>query len=370
MAASRNLEIKLLGASDPFLTPAASHLAPLAQVSGIVNDSVAAYDPLIGDLLAFGKAKFQEPHPGTKSVGIVAAVAGASGESVRLVRLVKKRVRSSASEDIALDVSTLEGGESSVWIGPGSPIQQICFSVSSGRSSSLLAVRTLLGVVILRPVIRHDPAPAPSFNGFTHQSRSHPASRLDPNPIITILLQDVADVPFSDVTFNPWFDEQFGIIDQQGQWAVFEIDREQGVKRLFLKIIPHHHCNGNQGAFNNCWAKLLWVADVNTVALAQRHCLKVYDIKSRTPIAVDTFQTSFMTDRILDVMRDLRNHSMLYLLTSTKVFWIEVQAASEGSKNNPASTRVLLSLWHYRSFYDLSLRLSMTEQGDCKFSHF
>ena len=369
MAAPRDHDIKLLAASDPFLTPASSYLAPLAQVSEIVNDSVAAYDPLIGNLLAFGKAKFEEPHPGTKSVDIVATVTGARGENVRLVRLTKERIRGSASKNASFEVSTLEGGECSVWLGPGSPLQHICFSVSLGRSSPFLAVRTLLSVTILRPTIRHGLVPTHSFHRLRHHDQSHLPSRIDPNPIATMSLQDVAGIPFADVTFNPWFDEQFGIVDQQGQWAVFEIDRDHGVKRLIMQNQDNHHHNRNHGTSKDHWGKLLWVANVNTLALARRNYLNIYDIKSRTPIPATALQKFIKTDRVLDVTGDLRDHSMLYVLTSTKVFWIEIQATSDHSKEHQANTTVILSFWHYRSFNDLSLRLSMAEQDDCKSSH-
>ena len=368
LAKSRNHEIKLLEAFDPFLSLAVPHLAPLGQVSEHIGRAAAAYDPLVGDLLAFGKAKFEEPHPGTKSLDILATVTGLRGENLLLVRLTKKGVRSSTSKRLIFDAARFEDGDSAVWIGPGSPIQQICFSVSSRRSGSLLAVRTLIGIVILRPIIRHNVVPAPSFHRLSQQSRSHAASRLDPNPVVTIFLKDVAGFPFLDVAFNPWFDEQFGIVDQQGQWSVFEIDRGQNVKRVSSPEVTYPHRKKDQRAFEGDWGKFLWVADVNTVVFAQSNSLNVFDIKSRISVKAPIPQKSTVTDGFLDAIRDPRNYSILYVLTPTKVLLIEVQAASDDSNEHQTSIRILLSFWHYRSFHDPTLRLSVTEDDDCKFT--
>ena len=365
--ASRGKGINSLQASDPFLAPAAAFLPPLAQVSERVNDSAAAFDPFNGDLLAFGKAKHEEPHPGTKFIQIAAIATGPRGENVRFVHLTRDRVRSSISEDAVLNIPTLEGGESSLWIGPGSPIQQLCFSVSAEKSSSLLAARTLLGIVIFRPVVRHTPVPVSSFNGITQRSRSHPASRLDPNPIFTISVQDAAIVPFRDVTFNPWFDEQFAIINERGQWSVSEFDREQNVKNPLFDDAFSHGNSENRDTLQDGWGKMLWVADVNTMVIAHRHSLNVYNIKSRKPIAEPMTQKYNSNDRILDVSRDPRDYSMLYVLTSTKILWMQVQAVSDDFTEYQSTIRVLLSCWHYRSFNDQSLRLSVTKRRQCKF---
>ena len=346
------------------MAPAAFILPPLAQVSEHVNSSTGAFDPFTGDLLAFGKARYEEPHPGVRSIDIAAIAAGPGGENVRLIRVIKERTRSSVSKDDIFYVPKLEGDEGSLWIGPGSPIQQLSFSVSADSYGSFLAVRTLLGIVILRPMIRHTLVPAPSFHKGAQRLFSHPASRLDPNPIVTIAIQDVGNIPFVEVTFNPWFDKQLGILDECGHWRIFELDGKRSAKALFVDNVVSYGSREGGDASNDGWGKMFWVTDVNTTVITHRHSLNVYNVKSHKTIAT---RKAILNDRILDVKRDPRDYSMIYVLTSTKILWMQIQAASDNMAEQQWNIKLLLSCWHYRSFNDPSLRLSVTERVHCKF---
>ena len=357
--------IKDLTQKLPELAPAASLLSDLAQTSDTVNEVTAGHDPTVSELLAFGEAvEITRERRGERTIPIVAVTAGAAGEFVRLVRLIPTQLGWDDS-DAHLDCTTAKGGEEGFWMGNGSPVQQVVFAEAEGKPSHWLAVRYHGAISILRPLLLRNADISASRDEGTH-----PSSRLDANHTLTLAEQD--GVSFSDLCFNPWNNQQFGTIDQEGRWTVWDIDvavnrkrKEHGtVVQRSQGQLPDAHKQGPASAslIADGWNRVLWVGAKDTIAVASRQTLAIYDIG--TPVkmlyVIDLDQGK-EGDWLLDMKQCWLDASSLFVVTSSKIFWIQVSSAGDcyKSKDMKPGASVLLSWDHSIDREDISLRLNI-----------
>jgi RNA polymerase I-specific transcription initiation factor RRN6 len=356
----------------PQLVPASELLPDLAATSAAVVSTTSTYDPLIGTLYSTGSITYVNDRAGKwdNPRRVAAMATGEAGNILRLGFLYQHALGWGADKSVWIRGDTLRSTESGYWNEEAAPIQQICFSQSEDRST-LLAVRLLTKTVIFRPFYSQRPRPAkqsPYYN--------LPPSLIDANLILTLENDESGGSPHVDVTFNPDFQLQFAVVDQDQIWSVWDIDHKRKSTDYTISCVVRGSIAPAEDADQtgqDGWARILWVGDVNTMLVCDRRQLSIIGLKGDTfdylPCsAVISARTS---DWILDVKRHPSLRSRFFVLTSTDVLLMSVTTRSEAvdATVGPVGARVLLSWRHYRGAEDftLSISVSMLEE-DCMYT--
>ncbi|CAF9910222.1 MAG: hypothetical protein ALECFALPRED_006424 [Alectoria fallacina] len=374
--AKRAQNIKHLTHQYPELLPASSLLSGLAQISEAVDNVTSSHDPTVLELLAMGQAVDQDSNGrGSKTVSIAAVAGGPAGEAVRLVLLNNHKLGWEDSKNIRLSAFSAKGGEEGWWSGNGSPIQQLIFAEAEGRPSSWLAVRCHGAISVLRPQLRRNADMLPLAYAASNRN---PPSRLCANHVVNLPIDQATDVPYSDVTFNPWYNQQIATVDQKGGWAVWDIEkmekRPRG-KRFWTaqKIRDGGLLDGlpegetPTSSVTDGWGAVLWAGDLSTLVVVGRRMLAVFDVTDNprrlvTPNLVSTTTSEW----ILDMKRSSKDSSHVFVITTFSIFWLQIasSAGNYGGEEVPAGAKCLLSWRHFRDPDDISLSLLVADDSE------
>jgi RNA polymerase I-specific transcription initiation factor RRN6 len=84
----------------------------------------------------------------------------------------------------------------------------------------------------------------------------------------------------------------------------------------------------------------------------------VYDVKAK-PRRLNSADilAKRSTDWILDIQRSSQVENHFYILTTSRVFWLEVTSAGEDELGNHGGSHVLLSYRHFRDANDETMKL-------------
>ncbi|KAG0646323.1 PITH domain-containing [Hyphodiscus hymeniophilus] len=356
----RTLSTKLFLKSWPEAYPAqpllSSHLYSQAPAHSLTH---------VGQLLAIGRAVDIEKTFGSRKTDIIAT---ACGEAGHVLRLIKPRVeRHEWGRQSSLRLSTLDAASSDqgYWVGTGGRILQISCAEDENGPTTRLAVRQANATTIFRPLYEANLTPAVASSGY---AKVYPASRINANPIAILTAELSGSRGHADVTWNPWYSRQFAVVDAFGSWTICDI--EGGVKKnISARLITGKSGNIYDGfapdptlkAINNAdgWHQILWVGTVGTIVVCNRRHLAVFNVKSApTRIQSKDFFSARNTDWILDMKRSPSNASHLFVLTSSRIFWLEVLPAGVG-KGSDVGYRTLLSYRHFRDANDSTMRLAV-----------
>ena len=378
-ATERARNIKDITRQYSELQPASFLLPALVQVSEIVDNITSSHDPTVSELLAFGEAVDPDRRGhGSRTVPIAALVGGDAGEVVMLVLLNNEKLGWEDSTNIRLSAFSALGGEKGWWSANRSRIQQLVFAEAEGRPSSWLAVRYHGAISVLRPHLQRNANILP----LAHAASSHsPPSRLNANHIVTLSIDQANDVPYSDVAFNPWYNQQIATVDQQGGWAVWDIEKleKQASGRKFWTIKRtrdggslHDLAEGETltSSVADQWGAVLWAGGSSTIVVASRRVLAVYDITGnpRRLVAPNLLSTT-TSEWILDVKRSPKDSTHVFVTTTLSIIWLQVvgYARDHGAEDLAAGARCLLAWRHFRDPGDISLSLQVaddSERGD------
>lgn len=365
-----------LSRTDPDVSPSLEFIPRLAAVSTAIVNSLNTYDPAVGDLLSYGSVTTT----GAKGFNrkrerdIVAIPSGQSGNILRLVAPEKERQGWLGDSTIWLEGRALGEGESGYWVGDGAPIQQLCFD-QSGELSQFLAARFSDKTVFFHPTRNKHRQPATPSRLY-----KLPSSHIDPKPILSLLVKETGGTPHADVAFNPKCQRQFGLIDQKGNWTIWDIEsswkkQEGTTERIIVYSVSCTTCGHislleaeeEHGARQDGWGRILWIGDVTTILVCDRRRLEVFDVGGSQSTLLES--PSLVSDRsaewILDVKRNPCNEHRFFVLTSTRLFLMAVTTSS--NKHEEESTpgaSILLSWTHFRELEDVSLQLYFPPMSD------
>jgi RNA polymerase I-specific transcription initiation factor RRN6 len=352
-----NTHAKDLLHAYPELVPAAELLSELVVTSAAIVSTTATYDPLVGDLFSLGTATFEDLWANPRR--ICATVTGEAGNVLRLALLYKETQGWGSDKSVWLRGSTLRDTESGYWNEEAAPIQHVCFAESEDRSK-FLAVRLPTRTVIFRPLYTQRPQPSYSPH------YEFPPSLVDAHPILSLSMDQSGGSPHVDVAFNPDFQLQFAVVDQNQTWSVWDIERGRKSETYKLSCSVHGQIPPPEDAKvseEDGWARILWVGDVTTILVCNRRQLSIIDIRGS---ASDYFSyPPVISSRSSDWILDVRRHPLLkrrvFVLTSTVLVLIEVTTPSEvlDGATDEAGASVLLSWNHYRGAEDLTLKISV-----------
>lgn len=375
-ATERFRNIKDLTRQYPELQPASSLLPGLAQVSEVVSEVTSIHDPTVSELLAIGEAVDRDSRGhGSKKVSIVAVAGGAAGEVVRLILLKNEKLGWEDSKNVRLNAFSSRGGEEVRWSGNGSHIQQLVFAEADGRPSSWLAIRYHGAISVLRPHLRRNAGMAPMAHAA---STRVPLSRLNAKCITTLRTNETDDVPYSDVAFNPWYNQQIATVNQKGGWVVWDIEKTEkraGGTRFLTekKVRVGDLLDGlieeKKPTFSvaDGWGAVLWAGDLSTILVAGRRMLAVFDITGdpRRLIAPNLV-SSTTSEWILDVKRSSKDSTHVFVTTTFRIFWLQItgSAGNLGDEEMAAGAKCLLSWRHFRDPEDTSLSLQVADDSE------
>jgi RNA polymerase I-specific transcription initiation factor RRN6 len=360
---------------NQWLTKAVPEAGPasgmLASLNRMETQSVTKRNT--STLMAVGVASDRYHASRREDIRIFAA---ASGEAGNLLHLIKPRIESlgwNEGDNIELQVLNPASSEESYWLGNGGPIEQITFARDIDGLTSWLAVRTSTGTAILRPVYNRIAAPSTLPN---YLAGRYPTSRLSPNPISTLDVIRTGGRPHSDVSFNPWYIKQFAVVDHRGYWSVWDLEGQQRKRKTF-KPIPGKSGHVHDGlipepgfklnASIDGWGRILWAGSVSTLVVSERRTFSVFSLQGEpkrlsSPGLIDLKSA----DWILDIKRSLTRHDQIFVLTTSQIFWIQINAVGLNTNeiNDHIGARILLSHRHFRDTEDDTQKIELLQEHD------
>lgn len=350
-----------IGHDNADIVPSLDLLPDSAVLSEAVTSATNVYDPATGELLSFGSIGR------VKHIVYVAAVPhGEAGNILRLIVLTRGKQGWEGDRGVFLARPSMINGVSSFWAEEGAPIQQICFARTEERTT-FLAVRYPGRTVLFRPRLHCNPAA-----GAPSDLYDLPASFVEPRAVYSIPLDMTGGAPHADVSFNPDYQRQLGIIDCRGSWSIWDIEGNQKGGATTLSnavsglLLPEQADpkNDQTPTHDDGWARILWVGDVNTLLVCNRRKLEIHDISGGTSNVLPTEQpvSENSAEWILDVKNHPTNTHLLFVLTTTRLFLMAVICPSDFQERNaelPHGGRVLLSWVHFRGPEDITLQLSV-----------
>lgn len=322
-------------------------------------------------LMAIGGAADINHRSNSKTAFIIAIPCGEAGHVLKLLKPRPEKLGWESQNGVRLSSMDATNSDQGHWFGTGGTIFQIA-SVDNGKDlSAWFAVRQAAMTTIFRPVFRKFPMPFVAPAGHT---ATYPSSCLDANPVATLTCQQSGSEEHMDVTFNPWYARQFAIVDRAGHWSTWDIEGRQKKRSAFEIVpgkmahiyddfgedptIPSYKLPGDVGD----WHRVLWAGSVSTMVLANRRHLAIFDTKSKpTRLPSYSFNTSLLKDWILDIKRSTVDLGHLFVLTTSRIFWLKVIPAGEDGVNMEAGVKVLLSHRHYRTATDETMKLTMSK---------
>ncbi|KAF2395530.1 hypothetical protein EJ06DRAFT_585857 [Trichodelitschia bisporula] len=347
-----NREIETVAKSFPALHPTKPVLPTLLRASEAIDVAQNTFDPRESDLLSYGNATISDGQHNTRPANLL-AVSGPGG-SLKLVRLQSQRLRT-PDNVYALPRAVNEVGW---WAGWGAAIQHIHFAeLVKEVHGTPLAIRLPASTLFFAPRLRALPVPpAHALPGC-----SFPSSRIDAN----FLFEVPSTVGHSDVTFNPWYQQQFAVVDQEAKWTVYEIEKPVHFKKSRPRLIrtadvPDDGDEETTRPAEDGWARVLWTLDVNCFVVCTRRRAVLFNIGHGSEHArLDVFSRHEKTAWILDVRRCVSHPEWIFVLTTVRVLWFTVHIEDGIYKSS-----LLSSTLHFRDAKDISLKLAVVDEGE------
>ncbi|KAI9678190.1 MAG: hypothetical protein M1817_006135 [Caeruleum heppii] len=356
----------------PELLPALPLIRDDVRLSGVLEGLGSDFDSTVSTRFSFGRA--HDTAHGTRrrrSVQILAIAGGEAGQLVRLIVIREHRLGWPGQQGVALTVPEVTS-EETCWTSGGGTVKQICFSGNEKKGGSWMAARLSSSTVVFQPKYH----PTPRKAGSSALDMQLPSSRLDACPVLDLPIASTGGFPHADVSFNPWRRRQLAVIDQEGQWGVWNVEGRplQAVRpqmNLYRSgMVSEEACVGSQkqvGLQADGWGTVCWVSNANTIVVCSRREMSVFDLNFDPPTRLSMPDLGFSRAPhwILSIQRSPVDPRHLFLLTSADLIWLEIDPAdSDASQADTAGVRKLLSWKHSRDAEDVTLTLNASEVGD------
>ena len=341
-------------------------------MSEAVESTIAKHDPMDSDLFAYGRInnvlvpRKQDIYDTNRYIRVLAMACGPTREVLKLTLLSREISRWNDNRNPILQAYTAYSGEEGFWTGNHGRIHQTTFAEGTKQHQSWLAVRYDDAVIFFKP--RVYPDSIIPMNG-RNKGLQLPSSRLDANPVLVLQARDLGGASFSYVSFSPWNPCQIVIIDHDGDWSVVHVDFKAKDPVWSVSIASSHAPETPRpetpSQSGDGWARALWAGDSNTLIVATRRRLELFHVRdeARNLDIPDILALAESGDWILDVRRCSDSQDQLFVVTSSRLFWLRVILSEVfvKSNSNSASLQMLLSWVHFRDPSDTSLSLSIVE---------
>ncbi|PKX94483.1 uncharacterized protein P174DRAFT_184093 [Aspergillus novofumigatus IBT 16806] len=343
--------------------------------SHIITTAGELCDPLVSSLFDLGNAVDIENHEsGNRVVPIAITVGGECCNVISFRKIEEGTAELKHGMKARIRIPMIGDAECTEWSAGGAPVRQICFARTVEEKPTWAAARFPHSTIVFRPLYRRKPVSVHIYQDGDRVVPSHTqSSRLDANPLIEISHSQTGGYAHADVTFNPWYQKQLAIVDERGNWSVWEMvgrhRRGKGnwkascVKSGSLPWLDLGHAQNIDGSpRHDGWAVIEWVGDVNSFIVSDRRCPILYRTEGNEtqPSAIE-LELKRKSEWILDVKRSACNVSQVFILTTSRIFWLDVSSVLAADSQNDASRPSLLPIlsWrHFRDSEDTTLRLS------------
>ncbi|KAL3459961.1 RNA polymerase I-specific transcription initiation factor RRN6-like protein [Aspergillus heterothallicus] len=343
------------------------------SVSHMITVTGELCSPLTSTLLEIGRAADFDIDPsGSLSVPIAVFVSGECGDTIAFRTITDDTVDTLQSAPVELRVPTIGDEDTSEWVTEGAPVRQICCSIVENENASFAAARSS-STVIFRPLYRRISASVPTHRGINTTASSCQISRLDPNPLLEISSTHTGGFPHADVKFNPWNQNQIAIVDEEGNWGIWELANQRKrnkdnwiAARVESGVLPWVGVD-SQGTRadtrHDGWLTIEWVGDERHVIVCDRKSSMLYRIEDgRVLSSVIELGLRRKSEWILGVKRSTCNPLHVFVLTTSRLFWLDVSSvlmSTHGDLRSSLSPR--LSWRHFRDSDDTTLQLTSLE---------
>jgi RNA polymerase I-specific transcription initiation factor RRN6 len=322
----------------PETYPGLNTISTLVKTQSLIETAVHE-----GSLITTAHAKDTYKISGSRRPTILAFSSGASGHVLHLIK-PGSETRSWSNYREArlklLDPSHLEHG---YWTGTGGGIRQIVSADSEEiKTGPWLAVRQDTTVTIFEPVYGKMLEPMVSLLDRTETVST---SMLNPNPVVSLSVERTSSKVHVDFTFNPFYPRQFAVIGESGCWSIWNVEslHNKGSTRFLTPGRSGEHSesqiqdgSSSTGKYYlehaDGWHKILWVCDVDTIMVCSRRHLAVVSLKlSPGRLISANFLPTKGFDWILDAARSLISPDHLFILTTSRIYWIKIFLAEDGT---------------------------------------
>ncbi|GKZ31137.1 hypothetical protein AbraIFM66950_011278 [Aspergillus brasiliensis] len=332
-------------------------------------------NPSISTLFDLGYAvDLENNDSGSRVIPIAAIASGECGNTICFRKIEDDVVELRRKTTSWARVPAIGQTETVEWSAGGAPVRQICFARTVEDNATWMAARWPCSTTIFRPQYHRTPVPVIGSHGSDHVFPDRSLkSRLDANPLVEISIEQTGGFAHADVTFNPWYQKQLAIVDERGSWSVWELSgRHRRNKGNWAAV------SVNSGSLpwldlgdgreiddhprHDGWAVIEWVGDVNSFVVSDRRCPMLYRMESGEvyPYTIE-LGLKRRSEWILDIKRSTANVSHLFVLTTTRIFWIDLTSYPESNATDNDARPPLLprSSWrHFRDPEDTTLRLT------------
>ncbi|KAI0518242.1 RNA polymerase I-specific transcription initiation factor RRN6-like protein [Xylaria bambusicola] len=333
-------------------------------------------------------------------IPLVVAVTGSANNVLRLARLDQERWAWPQEPNIATQLVGLAPEKPAFWIDDNDvgPIHRVKCIVDHKPYSPTrwLAVQRDSGTTIFQPEYR---------KASVDESFGRDSSPIAANPLFHVSREQTGGNIHSDVSFNPGTRSnppQLAIVDERGFWSVWDVKynskpkttrepisrlRTCGhIERGVLGQIPHR----DRSAV--AWHKILWVGrsedhldllgnlDLNldhedstsqvsspplqrssSLLVCNLHQVKLLDVIAGVYLPDLNFCRPDSLDCVLDV-HIAHDPQFFYVLTTSKLFIVRVYSTPGVEWDKPEKIwSIVFSTPHYRSCFDHSLKLAVTQ---------
>ncbi len=335
--------------------------------------------PNCSELLAFGcavPAASEQDRSDLVCVPIAASVSGSTAQSIRLVRVDGEIFE---HQDTSWYVPCISSEDEAYWTSSGGSIQQVCFAAATGYSSTWMAARLQSSTTIFHPLIHQEPVP-PRYEMSQPPFPALQSSVIDANPVFTIPRSRTGGHPHADLAFHPRDHRKLALIDEHGNWSVWFIygERLEAPRRRFrvnlrhsgkLWTWDHEKRLRTSLPYHDGWHRVLWCSASGSPSdelfVLNRRTAAVYEISGHLRYLADVQLGHARENRlILDVQLSRVIPGHYFVLTSTRLLWINLEDKVFGGSGMGANNPPVMLAWqHFRHSEDKTLHLVLLETG-------
>ena len=376
-ARSRTKSIRDLITIYPALETVAELLATHGKDSEDIEQLQSLHDPHESDLLAFGHAtEVDRSVEHLKRVPVAALPGGPSKCDLVIVRLNEETL-GWEREQIHLKLHTFRNGNRLLWEGGWGPIRQLRFSHVIGNNRPWLAIRCSRATVLLQLIFKRNDDIARFKPSLRQKLVGQGSSQIGPNHLLVLPVEMTGGSCHSDIAFNPFIANQYAVLDQQGRWTIWTLEkhRRRGVS-WDLRPIANGRVDREESKAQNAanalmdgWGRIGWVRDSCTIYVVSRKSLAFFSFRrsSIRQLPAPGLIPAGSADCVLDAKEDPLNTNRFYIVTSTQVFYLRVDSEDGPHSGGVQAGATVIICWrHFRSFGDLSLRISTCRSTEGK----
>lgn len=347
-------QTKALIASHPELQAAADFVAPLARVSEAITQAARHRDTFRSRLLALGSVSNEVTK---QPAQVVAYVSGPSGSDLHMSQINTQRQGWNDAARTTLKVPKVSA-ESTVWRGPGAPIQGVICSHAAGRGNSCVAARLPTKTIVFQAALK--------------KVTSHTPPRLELSIAWELGCLQTSHIAHADVAFDPWSYGRVAFVDPDGGWSVWEAPdaKHRLPRRMCHDSLDDGLASTEVPRTLDGWARVTWVLDTTLIAVCNRYLLQVFEISKGRSSLSQSIDVGLKQDHgwILDMAVMQAAPRFLLVLTSTHITLLRIDRPA----NANVAVQTCISVQHYRNGEDTTMRMRLSDTANRRsgYSHF